>query len=894
MKVKAVVIVMLMIAFLISSTIGVPIKPESGLRGTRILAESDIPYNYQVVNGTFASNDTLTDMGVRIENVDTDWGLVGFDKGDYAGKTFSQLSWGEAGIPCHVRYYDLKMDYWFYNGSGHAGRPFAADWGNFFLLRNDSYALVIQYYAQTGDAYSGTDDVWNATVRFTVLKAEPYIKIDLWIRYLNESALIKKMDIKPCLYDGGVDYTSGRDLSRQMAYRLAIDESYAVGHVGKWAQATYGNVYSTFGQFTQNGTQMNLSRDWHTSSVIIVGQNLSDLENKSDRLGSEWFTAYDSTDTNLVVAYNDDRIDCFRFYPATGYTYVPSGIVESVVVENALTEHTFRANPLVSYSKIPVVTNIDDHYQAFGLSAPWTWYYAQSEAYGIATTFPTQWYSVTAPAMDDMITLADMRESTLNELGDHGWNHTSWYSYPDYDYQYNLWELSEAKWEDASSYDLLSIAFPGNAWSNSTFAALGNGGCINIRGSILGNEFFAPYDFNYGTGTVFVAGFTNLYTNGEPSDYSIRFGNTNGYLFMQGHIADFDTDPEKADVIAWWEYLADNSDLFTSVTHSQWSDLWHYRIACYDDNDKFTIDMTNATVNHRLEVGPTDGLLPLFWDITTDEPVTVESVDTSELVFYAKKGHVYQEVPIRMSVNTGNMTTMALIEWNADTYRTSWIVEGETDTNVTWVCTFAPNTRYDIFIDGVLSESVTSDQYGIFQIDYSGVWSTHRFVIEVGSIPSVNIMASFEYTIEGDKVTFTDKSYGGAVVWVWNFGDGYGSTTQNPTHVYIKSGTFTVSLTVYDSEAKSSKAQTTIEILLDSDNPIDRDDEGWNVFISDTMTLTISAMGLIFGGAILIMSGVFFKRLPILTQKGRKVLGVMMLGSGLGYYLFLNTSWMTW
>src|SRR5439155_20500715 len=46
------------------------------------------------------------------------------------------------------------------------------------------------------------------------------------------------------------------------------------------------------------------------------------------------------------------------------------------------------------------------------------------------------------------------------------------------------------------------------------------------------------------------------------------------------------------------------------------------------------------------------------------------------------------------------------------------------------------------------------------------------------------------------KVTFTDTSTGSVTGWVWNFGDGTSSTTQNPQHTYSTTGTYTVSLTV--------------------------------------------------------------------------------------------------
>ena len=48
-------------------------------------------------------------------------------------------------------------------------------------------------------------------------------------------------------------------------------------------------------------------------------------------------------------------------------------------------------------------------------------------------------------------------------------------------------------------------------------------------------------------------------------------------------------------------------------------------------------------------------------------------------------------------------------------------------------------------------------------------------------------------------VNFHDNSSGGAIVWVWDFGDGNSSCDRNPTHMYGDNGVYTVRLTVWDS-----------------------------------------------------------------------------------------------
>ncbi|HOJ96760.1 MAG TPA: S8 family serine peptidase [Methanospirillum sp.] len=55
-------------------------------------------------------------------------------------------------------------------------------------------------------------------------------------------------------------------------------------------------------------------------------------------------------------------------------------------------------------------------------------------------------------------------------------------------------------------------------------------------------------------------------------------------------------------------------------------------------------------------------------------------------------------------------------------------------------------------------------------------------------------------------VQFTDMSSGEPESWHWTFGDGFESTLQNPTHLYMKPGKYTITLTVYK-EGLSSIAE---------------------------------------------------------------------------------------
>lgn len=56
-------------------------------------------------------------------------------------------------------------------------------------------------------------------------------------------------------------------------------------------------------------------------------------------------------------------------------------------------------------------------------------------------------------------------------------------------------------------------------------------------------------------------------------------------------------------------------------------------------------------------------------------------------------------------------------------------------------------------------------------------------------------VANFDTVANGFDISFTDLSTGPATSWSWNFGDGTGSTLQNPTHTFTSNGTYNVCLT---------------------------------------------------------------------------------------------------
>jgi photosystem II stability/assembly factor-like uncharacterized protein len=70
-------------------------------------------------------------------------------------------------------------------------------------------------------------------------------------------------------------------------------------------------------------------------------------------------------------------------------------------------------------------------------------------------------------------------------------------------------------------------------------------------------------------------------------------------------------------------------------------------------------------------------------------------------------------------------------------------------------------------------------------------------------------VAAFSFVASGLDVNFTDISTdpdGEIISWEWDFGDGNGSTIQNPSHTYDTANTYIVSLTVTDNDDTTSTA----------------------------------------------------------------------------------------
>jgi len=89
----------------------------------------------------------------------------------------------------------------------------------------------------------------------------------------------------------------------------------------------------------------------------------------------------------------------------------------------------------------------------------------------------------------------------------------------------------------------------------------------------------------------------------------------------------------------------------------------------------------------------------------------------------------------------------------------------------------------------------------------NAIYRTQRFVYTPATPPIPDFTGTPLTGTVPVTVTFTDTSTGSITDWLWDFGDGTTSITQNPTHTYTSAGTYTVVLTANGPGGSASKTQ---------------------------------------------------------------------------------------
>jgi PKD repeat protein/sugar lactone lactonase YvrE len=120
-----------------------------------------------------------------------------------------------------------------------------------------------------------------------------------------------------------------------------------------------------------------------------------------------------------------------------------------------------------------------------------------------------------------------------------------------------------------------------------------------------------------------------------------------------------------------------------------------------------------------------------------------------------------------------------------------------------------------------------SDSFAYTVSDEAGETATATVSITVTAVNDLPVAAftfSPEVPTTEEVVAFTDGSTdvdGTIASWAWDFGDGGGAATANPTHQYAEKGTYTVTLTVTDDAGDSRSAS--LDVAVPGNTPVGSD-----------------------------------------------------------------------
>ena len=151
--------------------------------------------------------------------------------------------------------------------------------------------------------------------------------------------------------------------------------------------------------------------------------------------------------------------------------------------------------------------------------------------------------------------------------------------------------------------------------------------------------------------------------------------------------------------------------------------------------------------------------------------------------------------------------------WGPSYSSTVSVIKGENGVNI-WSGNVTVGPGWSVYppepnqsISESISESVgiSNDEVEVF-VSSSDVFATQTFSLfpEEQNIPQSRLppVASFGFITSKAPgvipltVRFADTSTNSPTAWLWSFGDGNVSTSQNPSHTYTSAGSYTVTLKV--------------------------------------------------------------------------------------------------
>ncbi len=232
-----------------------------------------------------------------------------------------------------------------------------------------------------------------------------------------------------------------------------------------------------------------------------------------------------------------------------------------------------------------------------------------------------------------------------------------------------------------------------------------------------------------------------------------------------------DTSRDDEGIISWqWEFGDGNISSLQNPTHT------------YPDNGVYQVALTvtdsvGAPNTHAINISIRNVPPTAEWAFSPLNPTDIEDVSFQD---------------------TSTDDDGELVNW-------SWVVSQNTTL-------YGKNISYQFPDNGSFPVILTVT-------DDDGATSILTKTITVSNVKPIVGFSSYgdNATLQiGDTVRFGDNSFdqdGNITKWNWSFGDGTTSTEKHPTHVYEKSGTYTVQLTVTDNDGASNSHVTSLPIV---------------------------------------------------------------------------------
>lgn len=630
-------------------------------------------YNYQTNTGAFDETDTPADTGLdALGPITTDWGKINLNPGYY---TFSAIYLGTTPTWGNGNYFGPHFaGLWNWNGTSTVGALFGNTFGNWYLLRNDSNVAIYQR--------ASTVSIWDPDdligfQRITILKHDPYWHLDLWLDFSDSK--FESGQVTPSVFDppgGWVTITSGVSQEYSMAYHYANNLTWAIGAVGTGIATMYpgANAYSYWDHSVSNYSEKN-GLKFHCHTTYMVAETVDEIKDLARNIDGTWSIREEMTDYNILIAKNGDKFDSMRFFPASGYSFIPSGTTETIIATNTESTVTYSANPVVNYQKVPFITLVADNNVGYPPNnATGAWIQQTARSYNIAMTMASYFWIAPLEAGKAYVNLSKSEDGVLFEIAGHGWGHYSLFANQTYAYQRFIWDNTTANWTAWSALvpggpNLYTEMAVGSAFSYQTFHALADAGAKNFIGSQHVAEWLPPQDTNL---SLFLMNYhyPYAYDSGlSPMAEILGRAKSYGYYQVNGHPTDFYGASNKATATAYYSWMENNTignnatASLIPATVSQFSDLWHTRIVCTKSSSEITIDLATTQANHKIYLDTTN--TGMTWYDSAGGEVSLTSEGGAIYSFIGESGHTYtttySQSVHNLGVVVGLMMTLAVI-----------------------------------------------------------------------------------------------------------------------------------------------------------------------------------------------------------------------------------------